>query len=92
MPDRTVSFLSIAVGALVIAYLALVTATVSLAAWRTDLAAEVRDTEGAIATLEHDYYAAIERVGAISPSSLGLVKPVGVTYAAMVSGPALTRR
>ncbi|MEK9184126.1 MAG: hypothetical protein AAB892_00120 [Patescibacteria group bacterium] len=92
MPDRTISILGATLSALIFSYLALMVFTVSLAAWRTDLASEVRDTENAIALLEHDYYEAIERIGRTNPASLGLGKPAAVTYAAMVAGPTVTRR
>ena len=52
MPDRTISILGATLSALIFSYLALMVFTVSLAAWRTDLASEVRDTENAIALLE----------------------------------------
>lgn len=92
MPDRTISILSLTAGSLVLTYLALMVTTVSMAAWRTDLAAQVRDAENAIVVLEHEYYEAIERVSATNPAAVGLVKPVGVTYAAMVTAPSLSRR
>lgn len=92
MPDRTISILSAALGMLVFAYLALMVTTVSFAAWRTDLAAEVRKTEEAIALLEQDYYGAVERIGATDPASHGLAKPARVTYAAMVAAQAVTKR
>jgi hypothetical protein len=92
MPDRTISILSYAAGALVVAYVALVISTVALAAWRTDLAEAVRDTENEISALERDYYGTIERIGRTNPASLGLVKPRAVTYAAMAVPPGLSRR
>ncbi|HYF29380.1 MAG TPA: hypothetical protein VEA36_03390 [Candidatus Paceibacterota bacterium] len=92
MPDRTISILSLALGILVFAYLSLMVVTVSLAAWRTDLAAEVRDTEVRIAQLEQRYYDEIERIGATDPAVVGLAKPSRVTYATMVEAPSVTRR
>ena len=92
MPNRTVSILSFAFGILVFAYLSLMVVTVSLAAWRTDLAAQVRDAESALANLERDYYDSIERIGATDPASFGLSKPHAVTYAAMVAAPTVSKR
>lgn len=92
MPDRTISILSFTVGILVAVYLVLVVTTVSLAAWRTDLASEVRDTENAIATLERSYYDAIASIGRTDPSAVGLIAPSSVRYAAMVAAPSLSRR
>ncbi len=92
MPDRTISFLSYTALGLVFVYLFLMVATVTLATWRTDLAGSVRDTEYAISMLESEYYAAIENIGNIDPSAIGLVKPVAVTYVAMTLPPGLSRR
>lgn len=92
MPDRTISILSFALGILVFAYVSLMIVTVSLAAWRTDLASAVRDAENAIAVLEDDYYDSIERIGATDPASFGLAKPHSVTYASMVEAPTVSRR
>ncbi|HEX2792654.1 MAG TPA: hypothetical protein VHO23_02985 [Candidatus Paceibacterota bacterium] len=92
MPDRTISILSFAVGILIAGYLALVVTTVSLAAWRTDLAAEVRDAENGITTLERSYYDAIAEIGRTDPGTVGLVAPAEVRYAAMVAAPSLSLR
>ena len=92
MPDRTIQILSFALSILVFAYVSLMVVTVTLAAIRTDLAGELRDTENAIAVLERDYYDSIERIGATDPAALGLAKPASVTYAAMVEAPTVTRR
>lgn len=91
MPDRTLSILSYAASALLAVYVLLMVTTVTLAAWRTDLAEAVRDTENRIATLEHEYYDSIERIGASDPAAYGLVAPHRVTYAAMAE-PGLSRR
>lgn len=92
MPDRTISILSILCGGLVAVYLVLVVITVSFAAYRTDLASAVRDTEDAIGSLEREYYAAIDRIGETDPGTLGLVKPHAVTYAKSAEAPALSLR
>lgn len=92
MPSRTIPTLSFALSILVFAYLSLMVVTVSLAAWRTDLAAQVNDAEDAIALLERDYYASVERIGAADPAAHGLAKPARVTYAAMAEAPAVTKR
>ncbi|HEX5774823.1 MAG TPA: hypothetical protein VFY28_02590 [Candidatus Paceibacterota bacterium] len=92
MPDRTISILSYAASGLVIVYVGLVIATVSFAAWRTDLAEAVRDTENRVSVLEREYYDTVERIGRTDPASLGLVKPRAVTYAAMAVPAGLSRR
>lgn len=81
MPDRTVTFLMLAAGALFVIYLVMVVVTVSFAAVQTTLAADVRTTEGSIATLEATYYDAIANQNAASPTELGLVAPAQVLYA-----------
>ncbi|MBU2103405.1 hypothetical protein KKD81_00960 [Patescibacteria group bacterium] len=92
MPDRTISILGYSCAALVVAYLALIIVTVSLAAWQTDLAVEVHVTEGKIAQLENTYYAMVSEIDAANPSSLGLVAPSSVSYAVKAPAPALSRR
>lgn len=92
MPSRTISILSFTLSVLVFAYVSLMVVTVSFAAWRTDLAGQISETEAAIAVLEADYYDSIERIGATNPEALGLTKPVSVTYAAMVAAPTVSKR
>lgn len=77
---------------MVAAYLALVIVTVSLAAWQTDLAVAVHETEGEIAMLETTYYEMVAKIDGANPSALGLVAPVAVTYAVKAPAPALTLR
>ena len=92
MPNKTISILSYVATALLVCYLGLVTATVSFAAWRTDLASAMRDTESDIRALEGEYYAMIDSVSATHPSTLGLVQPASVTYAAMNVPGGISRR
>ncbi|KND47431.1 MAG: hypothetical protein AB199_03310 [Parcubacteria bacterium C7867-004] len=92
MPDRTISILGFASAALFAAYLALVIVTVSLAAYQTDLAVLVHETEGDIGALESQYYAVVERIDGTDPYAVGLVKPQQVTYAVKAAAPALSLR
>lgn len=92
MPDRTISVLSYASLVLVFAYMALVIVTVSLAAYQTDLAVLVHETEGDINAIETKYYAMVERIDDTDPSAIGLVKPAQVTYAAEAKAPSLSLR
>lgn len=92
MPDRTISVLSFALSILVFAYLSLMVVTVTLAAWRTDLAAQIHETEDAIALLEREYYASVERISESDPATFGLTKPANVTYAAMIAAPTVSKR
>ncbi len=92
MPDRTISVLAASCGALIALYIGLVVTTVSYAAWQTDLAAAMRNTDANIASLESQYYAQVARLDSVDPASIGLVTPSSVKYAVMVSGPTLTLR
>lgn len=92
MPSRTIPFLSCSAAVLIVAYLALVVVTVTLAAWQTNLAMEVRETEQEIGRLEGRYYAMVAEIDRTDPGARGLTKPENVIYAAAASAPAVTRR
>lgn len=92
MPSRTIPVLGYACCALLAGYLALVVVTVSMAAWQTNLAVEVYETEQDIARLESRYYAMVAQIDQTSPASRGLQKPVRVTYAAESPAPAFSLR
>lgn len=92
MPDRTVSILGYACGALVAGYLALIVVTVSMAAWQTNLAMEVHETEADIARLESRYYDMVAQIDQTDPGSLGLVAPTRVMYATTQTAPSVTLR
>lgn len=92
MPDRTISILGWSCAALGAAYLTLVIVTVSMAAWQTELAVSVHETEGDIAELESRYYDAVALIDTADPASLGLVAPANVTYAVKAPAPSLSRR
>ncbi len=92
MPDRTISILSIAAGALVAVYVVLVITTVTFAAWQTDLALTARDAESTIGDLETKYYEQVGVLAATDPRSMNLGKPAAVTYATEAQAPALSLR
>ena len=92
MPDRAISILSCASAALVAGYLMLVVVTVTLAAWQTNLAVSVHETEQEIARLEARYYAMVAEIDRTDPSALGLTKPANVIYAAASAAPAVSLR
>jgi len=92
MPDRTLSMLGYSIGALVASYLVLVVVTVSMAAWQTNLAMEMHETEADIARLESRYYDMVAQIDQTDPGTLGLTKPLAVTYASMQQAPAVTLR
>lgn len=81
MPDRTITFLTLAAGMIFALYIVLVITTIVFATAQTSLAVEVRDTEGTISSLETTYYAQVAKDDASSPASVGLVKPADVQYA-----------
>lgn len=92
MYSRTISLMSYVAGTLVVAYLALVVVTVTLAAVQTNLSMEVHETEQDIARFESRYYDMIAVIDRTDPSSKGLVKPARITYAAETEAPAVTLR
>jgi hypothetical protein len=81
LPDQTVTLLSFGAAIIFVVYIALVIFTITLATMQTSLAAQVRQTEGAISQLETTYYAAIAKQNENSPASIGLVRPSVVQYA-----------
>lgn len=90
MPDRTITVLALTAGALFTVYLVLVIVTVSLATVQTALAADVRVTEGAIASQEATYFDAIAKQNTGTPASAGLVAPVAVEYASAKTAPGIS--
>ena len=92
MPSRTISYLSYTAVALIASYLALVVVTVTLAAWQTNLAMEVHETEADIARLEARYYDMVAQIDQTNPASLGLTKPGRVMYASTQTAPSVTLR
>lgn len=80
MPNRLIPLLSYACAALLAAYLLLVAAAVSFAAWRTELARSLAETETVVAALESKYYAAINDLSKTDPAAVGLVTPRSVGY------------
>lgn len=92
MPNRTIPVLGYSIAALIATYLVLVVVTVTLAAWQTNLAMEVHETEQEIARLESRYYAMVAEIDRTDPGVRGLVKPAAVTYAASASAPAFSLR
>jgi len=92
MPNRTLTVLGYTIAMLVVTYLVLVVVTVSMAAWQTNLAMEVHETEADIARLESRYYDMVAQIDQTDPSALGLVKPRAVTYATTQVPPSVTLR
>ncbi len=92
MPNQTVACLGYASAVLVATYLVLIVVTVSMAAWQTNLAMEVHETEADIARLESRYYDMVAQIDRTNPESLGLVAPTRVMYATSAAIPAVTLR
>lgn len=92
MPNATISFLGYAAAVLLTAYLALVVVTVSLAAWQTNLAVQIHETESELGRLEARYYDLIATIDRTDPATFGLTKPMSVSYAATASAPVMTLR
>lgn len=92
MPNRTITALSYSAAALVATYLVLIVVTVSMAAWQTNLAMEVHETEADIARLEARYYAMVATIDQTDPYARGLMKPERVMYATTQAAPTVTLR
>lgn len=90
MPNRLISSLSIACGAMIALYLVLVVMTIFFASWQTELARSVRETEGKISTLEAKYYVTISALHNANPAAAGFVQPHTVAYVASAARPALS--
>lgn len=82
MPTRTVPFLSVSVGLLVLVYMALVVITILFATWQTQAVSSISDAQAAIGTLEAKYYASVGALDSTNPYSLGFVQPAHVEYVA----------
>lgn len=82
MPTRTIPVLTISVGVLFFAYMALVVTTIVFATWQTQAASSISDAQAAIGTLEAQYYASIGSLDSTNPYSLGFVQPKQVEYVA----------
>ncbi len=61
-------------------YLLGIAATVFFATWQTGLARSIQETEGAVITLEGQYYDAVQTYSDIDPTSVGYVAPRSVGY------------
>ncbi|HEV7121478.1 MAG TPA: hypothetical protein VGN56_01470 [Candidatus Paceibacterota bacterium] len=87
MPSRTIPVLSVAVGAMLLAYMALVVTTIVFATWQTQAASSISDAQATIGTLESQYYASIGSLDSTNPYSLGFVQPKQVEYVAAANLP-----
>lgn len=90
-PARLISLLGCACGALAGIYLILMATTVLFAAWRTELAHQVRELEGDIGALETEYYETIGKLNDMDPYAIGFVNPRTVGYVVEASATGLTR-
>lgn len=80
LPDRIVPLLGTLCAMLAGLYLILMVTTIFFATLQTKLAANIQDTRVSIERLESQYYAAIARIDATDPGSIGLVAPDRITY------------
>jgi hypothetical protein len=90
MPDRLIPILSLAVGALVTAYVSLVVVTIFYATWQTQLVSSTRQSQAAIADQETQYYDSIARIDQTDPLAAGYVKPKQISYVTAAAVPGLT--
>lgn len=80
MSDKLIPVLGSATILLIGVYVTLVVTTIYFATWQTQGHAEIRELEGTIASLETEYYAAIERINRTNPIAHGLSAPLAVRY------------
>jgi hypothetical protein len=92
MPKLTLPALGYAAASLIATYLVLIVVTVSMAAWQTNLAMEVHETEADIARLEARYYDMVADIDRKDPAALGLVAPRAISYAPTKAAPSVTLR
>jgi hypothetical protein len=82
--------LTMLVGTLLAAYIALVVTTIVFAAIQTNLAQHIQEQRMAIGKLETKYYQAIATLDQADPYALGYVKPRDVQYVSAAKLPNLT--
>ncbi len=92
MPKLTLPVLGYSAAALIATYLVLIVVTVSMAAWQTNLAMEVHETEADIARLESRYYDMVAQIDRTDPATRGLVAPKAISYATTQAAPAFSLR
>lgn len=80
MYSRAIPILGGCCVATIALYLLGVAATVFFATWQTGLARAIQETEGAVITLEGQYYDAVQTYSDIEPASVGYVSPRSVGY------------
>lgn len=80
MPSRTIPVLASVAVILFVAYVSLVVATISFAAWQSQSASMIGEREERIADLEALYFEEVKRVTSADPSAYGLARPVAVRY------------
>ena len=86
MSDKLIPALGTATVLLIGVYVTLVVTTIYFATWQTQASAQIRELEGTIASLETEYYDAIERINRTNPIVHGLAEPSTVRYVAAVQG------
>lgn len=91
LPNRAITVLALACGALAVAYLALMMTTIFFATLRTERMAAVRELESSVSSLEGRYYDAIASLSATNVSAEGYVTPSAVEYVSAQGSPTVTR-
>lgn len=85
--SRLIPLLSILMGALLAAYVALMVATILFASLQTQLAQNVQEKRMDIAKLESTYYVAVANLDGTDPHALGYVTPSHVQYVSQAAMP-----
>lgn len=91
MPKKTLTYLSISCGALLVGYVALIGTAIFFATLRNELSAELRLAETRVAALETRYYDAIKKLNQTDVVAIGYVTPGQVAYVSLDGTSAVTR-
>lgn len=91
LPDRFLSRLFLACGALFGAYVLVMITTIYFASYASELTGSIREREASVVALETEYYAAIGVLSESDPAALGFVSPLRVEYVASAGAPAFSR-
>ena len=91
MPERLTPLFTGVFCVVCAAYACLLASTVFFAAWQSELADSIRDSEASIAVLERDYFARMTAITSADPVLHGYVFPETTRYAAVVAGFTLSR-
>ncbi len=91
MPKYTLTILSASTVFVLLAYVAMIAATIFFATLRTELSAASEDLSMRVGSLETKYFDAIATLNATDVGLIGYVTPKNVAYVTVEGAPTLTR-